>query len=35
MKLMRKGKVRPEWPFGGGGELDAVFKKAAELEEDA
>ena len=35
MKLMRKGKVRPEWPFGGGGELDAVFRKAAELEEDA
>ncbi|MBU8849693.1 MAG: 4Fe-4S dicluster domain-containing protein [Desulfobacterales bacterium] len=32
LKLMAKGKVRPEFPFGGKGKLTALFKKVAELE---
>ena len=33
LKLMLKGKVRPEFPSGGSGKLTALFKKVAELEE--
>ncbi len=32
MKLMAKGKVKMEWPFGGDYPLEPVFRKAAELE---
>ncbi|MCD4719293.1 MAG: 4Fe-4S dicluster domain-containing protein [Desulfobacula sp.] len=32
LKLLAKGKIRPELPFGGKGKLTALFKKVAELE---
>lgn len=32
IKLLARGKVRPEFSFGGKGKLTALFKKTAELE---